>query len=219
MSADCQLVLRSALASLLLVTSITNDSNLYHYLTRLWLNILNRCWFSWKKCQQEKRMGMMWEQTKNTGSHRLSNSQSSAWCVPAFKVRTSVRVQYRNLALTVTCFVSDSNPSMTPCAAPPWPGWVAMGVAERMVESLPTTSPRPFRRCPAWATLPAWDWAPPACEHQHDCACGEGQAGRQAGRVGQKESTRLKSPQKTWLSGLSHLFSWLSANVSDHNMT
>lgn len=52
-----------------------------------------------------------------------------------------------------------------PCAAPPWPGWVATGVAERTDESSPMTSPRPFRRCPVWATPPAWDWVPPACDH------------------------------------------------------
>lgn len=73
-----------------------------------------------------------------------------------------------NLAcgLTAAClFGPYSNPSTTPCAAPPWPGWVATGAAERTDESSPTTSPRPFRRCPVWATPPAWDWVPPACNH------------------------------------------------------
>lgn len=78
--------------------------------------------------------------------------------------------------LTGICFYS--NPSTTPCAAPPWPGWVATGAAERTDESSPTTSPKQFRHCLVWATPPAWDWAPPACDPPSLCWLAKKKQGR-----------------------------------------
>lgn len=94
---------------------------------------------------------------------------------------------------------------MTPCAAPPCPGWAATGAAERTDESSPMTSPRPFRHCPAWATPPAWVWVPLACE-RHMTVLGVGGGEEQAGWG--RKSKRLWWPPNSWLSGLTP--SWLS---------
>lgn len=85
---------------------------------------------------------------------------------------------------------------MTPCAAPPWPGWVAMGAAERTDESSLTISPRPFRRCPAWATLPAWDWVLLACDRHVAMPGDEVQAGWGRRRA-QRLTKKTKQTKKT----------------------
>lgn len=57
-----------------------------------------------------------------------------------------------------------SNPSTTPCAAPPWPGWAGTAAGGRTGGSSHMTSPKLCRRCRAWATRPAWAWEPLACD-------------------------------------------------------
>lgn len=59
---------------------------------------------------------------------------------------------------------SSSNPSMMPCAAPHWLGWVAMAAVGRMVASWPMTSQKLCRHYRAWATQLLWALEPQACD-------------------------------------------------------
>lgn len=78
-----------------------------------------------------------------------------------YLLNTSVRISI--CRLTLLC-LHPSNPSTTPCAAPPWPGWAGTAAGGRTGGSSHMTSPKLCRRCRAWATRPPWAWEPPACD-------------------------------------------------------
>lgn len=72
-------------------------------------------------------------------------------------------MQHLHIVSNSAC-LHPSNPSMMPCAAPHWPGWVAAAAVGRTAASLPMTSQKLCRHYHAWATRPLWALEPQACD-------------------------------------------------------